>query len=117
MTWSEFLKQERMITPWNVQREWIAVAKAFGNEYNVVIRLKGSSTRCGEMLTIEMYHPNDPKNIVRYKINDGLYVGSRRSPSRYFEYLYEKLPIVRRKKFIKEQELQRRQEQIQEDFN
>lgn len=64
-----------------------------------------------------MSHPNDPKNIVRYKKSDGLYVDSRTRISSYFEHLYEKLPIVRRKKFIKERENQRRLEAIEGDFN
>lgn len=116
MTWSELVNQPR-ISLWNEQRKWIEEAKKFGKEYNVIIRLKGSSTRCGEMLTIEMTHPEDPKNTVRYKKCDGLYVGRGDRISCYFEHLYEKLPIVRRSKFIKERENQRRLEDLLKDFN
>lgn len=117
MTWSELVNQPRTITPWDEQRKWIEEAKEFGNKYNVIIRLKALTDRCGEILIIEMSHPNDPKNIVRYKKNGGTYISPRDRISGYFEHLYGKLPIVRRKKFIKESENQRRLEDLSKDFN
>lgn len=57
------------------------------------------------------------KNIVRYKKNGGTYISPRDRISGYFEHLYGKLPIVRRKKFIKESENQRRLEDLSKDFN
>ena len=116
MTWSELLNQPKILPPDYDIRKWQQEAIEFGDKYNVIVRLKCSRTRCGEQLIIEMYHPNDPKNIVRYK-KDGTYLGSRDRISNYFEHLYEKLPIVRRKKFVKEQENQRRLRQIEVDFN
>lgn len=97
MTWSELIKQPRCPAPWNEQRDWIKEANEFGNKYNVIIRLKGSIDRCGgEILTIEMTHPDDPKNTVRYKKSGGTYISARDRISWYFEHLYEKLPLVRR---------------------
>ncbi len=117
MTWSELLKQPRTPTPCYERNMWIQEAKDFGNKYNVIIRLKCSTNRCGEILTIEMSHPNDPKNIVRYKKEGGLYISPRDRISYYFEHLYEKLPNVRRSKFVKEREIQRRLNEIDKDFN
>lgn len=118
MTWSELLNQPKTLPLDYEIRRWKQAAIEFGDNYNVVIRLKCyNNNRCGELLMIEMYHPNDPKNVVRYKKSNGTYISARDSISNYFEHLYEKLPIVRRKKFIKEQEYQRRLEGIEEDFN
>lgn len=100
MTWSELLNQPKILPPDYEIHKWQQEAIEFGDKYNVIIRLKGSHTRCGEQLIIEMYHPNDPKNIVRYK-KDGTCIGSRDRISDYFEHLYEKLPIVRRRNLSK----------------
>ncbi len=97
MTWSELLKQDRSITPWTEQREWIKEATEFGNKYNVIIRLKGEIDRCGnEILMIEMTHRDDLKNTVRYKKLGGTYISDRIRISDYFENLYDRLPQVRR---------------------
>lgn len=97
MTWSELLQnRNRINTLWDEQREWIKEATEFGNKYNVIIRLKGHPTSCGTMLLIEMTHPDDPKNTVKYIRNDGTYISERDRISNYFEHLYDKLPIVRR---------------------
>lgn len=99
MTWSELVHGNRSINFIPERRDWILAATEFGNNYNVIIHLKTYKNRCGEILLIEMTHPDDPKNTVRYKKEYGTYISAYDRISNYFEHLYVKLPIVRRKKF------------------
>ena len=96
MTWSELIHGTRSINFIPERRDWLLAATEFGNNYNVIINLKTYENRCGTILLIEMTHPDDPKNTVRYKKEGGTYFGKYNMPQSYFEHLYVKLPIVRR---------------------
>lgn len=96
MTWSELIHGQSNINVVPERRDWILAATEFGNNYNVIIHLKTYENRCGQILLIEMTHPDDPKNTVRYKKEHGTYISALDRISSYFEHLYEKLPIVRR---------------------
>lgn len=67
MTWSELLKKPSCPLPWDEKLKWIQEATDFGNKYNVIIRLKEYTNRCGEILLIEMTHRNDQKNTVSFR--------------------------------------------------
>lgn len=96
MTWSELIHGTRSNNNIHELSDWIKEATEFGREHNVIINLKTYENRCCQILLIEITHPDDPKNTVKFKKEHGTYISASARISSYFEHLYDKLPIVRR---------------------